>query len=253
MKNLYLGLKFAFSYFSILPVWFKKEDDLSDKDVLKYSLLFLPLVGLVIALLISFLFTFASFKLYGATTFIVLFFSVLYMVFYGFLHTEAISDVVDAIYAKHSGKDAYEVIKEPTIGAMGMLYSVSFLILKLAAISYIFYYELIYEFILVVFFSRLMIVYIVKLNEFKSSFVNMLKERLSFKAIILFSSFYLIPLFYLLGIHYIPLLVLSALFALIITLFLKKKLGFLNGDALGFNIEFIELFCFISVIFFNLS
>ncbi len=34
-------------------------------------------------------------------------------------------DVVDAIYAKLGGKDSYKVIKEPTVGAMGVLYAFS--------------------------------------------------------------------------------------------------------------------------------
>jgi adenosylcobinamide-GDP ribazoletransferase len=49
-KNLYLGLKFSFSYFSIFPILFKKSDDLSQKSVLVSMLFFLPLVGLTLGL-----------------------------------------------------------------------------------------------------------------------------------------------------------------------------------------------------------
>lgn len=40
INDIKLGLKFSFSYFSILPVNFKKDDDLSKKDILN-NMLFL--------------------------------------------------------------------------------------------------------------------------------------------------------------------------------------------------------------------
>ncbi len=51
MKAWYLGLKFAFSYFSILPISFKNDVDLSTKEVLGSMLFFFPFVGLVLGLL----------------------------------------------------------------------------------------------------------------------------------------------------------------------------------------------------------
>ncbi len=69
------------------------------------------------------------------------------MMMYGFIHTEAIIDVVDAIYARHSGKDAYDVIKESTVGAMGVLYAVGFMLLKIAGIIYLLIHSMFSEFI----------------------------------------------------------------------------------------------------------
>jgi adenosylcobinamide-GDP ribazoletransferase len=246
MKYIYLGFKFAFSFFSILPVSFKQSDDLSNEKVLKYTLYFFPLVGLVLSGLVVGLYNLLESNYFNAFLC-----SVTYMFLYGFLHTEAISDVVDAIYAAHSGKDPYEVIKEPQIGAMGMLYSVTFLLLKLVALTYLLKNELFLEFIVLAVFSRLMVLYIIKLNEFRSSFVSMLKNSLKDTRLIFISLVYMSICFYILGLNSFFLIVLSTLISYLIISFLEKKLGFLNGDVLGFNIETIEIISMILIIQIN--
>ena len=125
MRDLYLGLKLAFSYFTILPVQFNQDDDLSAKEVLGAMLLFFPLVGSVLGAVTVGIFTLLEpLSWFGAVIS-----AVIYMMLYGFLHTEAVMDVADAIYASHSGKDAYKIIKEPIVGAMGVLWSVGFMLL----------------------------------------------------------------------------------------------------------------------------
>ncbi len=118
MRDFLLALKFSFSHYSIFPISFKKSDDLSKKEILALMITFFPLVGLIIGLVIVGLYYlfFSKFGLYGA-----IFCAIFYMVMYGFLHTEAIIDVVDAIYAKLGGKDSYKVIKEPTVGLWGLV------------------------------------------------------------------------------------------------------------------------------------
>ncbi len=145
-----LGLKFVFSYFTILPISFKEKDDLSAKNVLNSMLYFLPFMGFVLGVIVIFLYGFLeNLEWFGA-----LICAVVYMILYGFIHTEAILDVVDAIYAKHGGKDAYDVIKEPSVGAMGVLYALAFVILKLGAIVFLLLNNLFLEFISVLIISR---------------------------------------------------------------------------------------------------
>jgi len=172
INNIYLGFKFAFSYFSILPIKFKTTDNLSQDNVLKYMLIFFPLVGIVISGITILIYTTLTPSWYTA-----ILCSILYMFLYGFIHTEAIADVTDALYATHSGKDPYKVIKDPTIGAMGLLYTVSFLILKIASLTFLFLNNLFLELIVITILSRLSILFIIHLNKFKSSFVNSLKSN----------------------------------------------------------------------------
>ena len=60
INQYFLGLKFAFSYFTILPINFKKEDDLIQKNVLNSMLYFLPFVGFILGVFTIFLYGFLN-------------------------------------------------------------------------------------------------------------------------------------------------------------------------------------------------
>jgi len=242
IKNFYLGLKFSFSYFSILPINFKESNDLSKKDVLAAMLMFLPFVGLVLGLVTVLLFSFlAHLEWYGATIT-----AVVYMMLYGFIHTEAVIDVADAIYASHSGKDAYAIIKEPTVGAMGVLYTIGFLLLKVSGIVYLFTHNFLMEFIAVLIISRLSLLLLFKVHTFNSSFSTQLKESFTFKY---FFTTYLIFIFIgsILMSNFILLLALGLILALLISFYIKSKIGFVNGDVLGTTLETVEILLFLAV------
>ena len=242
LKNIYLGAKFSFSYFSILPIFFKESDDLSQKEVLASMLFFLPLVGLVLATGAVVLFLFLS----SISWFEALISATFYMMLYGFLHTEAIMDVADAIYAKHSGKDAYKIIKEPTVGAMGVLYGTSLMAIKIAGISYLLMQNQLMEFIAIVIISRLSLLLLFRVHKFRSSFVTTLKESLTPPYLI--GSFTLFSTIgYLLVSNFMLLLLMGLLFALLISFVIKSKIGFVNGDVLGATLEGVEILLLIGV------
>lgn len=245
-SNFILGFKFALSYFTIIPVKINENDDLTNNQVLSSTLFSLPLIGLIIG--------FITIYLYGALEHLSWFGAIIcvvfYMMLYGFIHTEAIIDVVDAIYAKHSGKDAYKVIKEPSVGAMGVLYAFAMVLLKIAGIVYLLMHNHIYEFLSIVVISRLMILFMIKNSDFKSSFVNVLKDALTSK--VLFLSFLI---FTSLNIYFINgMAVAFTIFAFLTTIFIskfiEKNVGFLNGDALGTTLETNEIFLIIFFLLF---
>ncbi len=223
---------------------FKDEDDLSNKKVLAYMLSFLPLVGLVLGVLSISLFTLLENLSYLAAILSACF----YMLLYGFIHTEAIIDVVDASYAKHGDKDAYAVIKEPTIGAMGLLYSCVFTICKISTIVYMFINDFILYFLAVLIISRLLLVFLVYFKDFKSSFVNLLKEGLSLKILLISSLFCMVFGSFLIGFDFIYLFLSSLVFGFLFINFVKNSLGFINGDVLGCTLECCELFLFLLVL-----
>jgi len=243
MREIYLGLKFAFSYFTNLPINFKEDDDLSQKSVMNYLLFFLPFVGLVLGLIVVVLYSFLdSLSWFGA-----IICAISYMFLYGFIHTEAIIDVADAIYAKHSGKDAYTVIKDPTIGAMGLLYAVGFVLLKISAIVYLFLNHFLLEFVFVLIASRVMLLFLIKTHTFKSSFVSLLKESLNERSFYLVIALSLLIGGILIGLKSFMLLFFAFFFGYIIFKILNKSLGFLNGDALGTTLESVEIILFIII------
>ncbi len=242
MYNLYLGLKFSFSYFSIIPISFKSSDKLSQRDILGSMLLFLPLVGLVLGgITVTIYLLLSSLGWYGA-----IFSAVVYMILYGFLHTEAIIDVADALYASHSHKDPYLIIKEPTIGAMGVLYAIGAIVLKLSGIIFLFTHSLLVEFIAILVISRLSLLMLFRVYEFRSSFATQLKESLS--------PTYLWGAYILFGIigslltpYFLPLLLLGLVVGVANIYLLRARLGFVNGDLLGATLEIVEIVLFLVV------
>ncbi|HEX5623667.1 MAG TPA: adenosylcobinamide-GDP ribazoletransferase [Sulfuricurvum sp.] len=237
MRAIYLGIKFALSYFTVLPVRFNEADDLSRPSVLTTMLLTLPFVGILLsALSIA---VFVALEPLGWLAAITA--SVIYMALYGFIHTEAVIDVADAVYAAHSGKDPYSVIKEPSVGAMGVLYGTGFMILKIAALATLLMHHLFLPFIAIAVISRIALLVLIRTYTFRSSFVSQLKERLNLSPLLLLIILYGITGWMVLSWMAIALFALGILSALLMTALAKKSLGFANGDVLGMSLEGVEL------------
>jgi adenosylcobinamide-GDP ribazoletransferase len=207
-------------------------------------LFFFPFVGLLLGTVsvCIYIFVFQSLDMIGAVIS-----AVLYMVFYGFIHTEAIADIADALYAKHSGKDPYTVIKEPTIGAMGLLYTMAFFIVKISIIAFLLIHSMFFELLTVAMFSRFFIVILIKLYDFKSTFVNLLKGSLSNTTIIFGALSVCIIGFLLTPALFLPLFIAGILSSLLIAKLIGNKLGFLNGDVLGTSLELTEVLLLIGI------
>lgn len=244
MKRIYLGIKFALSYFTILPIHFGRDDDLSHPNVLAAMLYTLPLVGVILAgLSIGLFCSLESLHWLGAIVA-----AAAYMALYGFIHTEAVIDVADAVYAAHSGKDPYQVIKEPTVGAMGVLYGVSFLLLKIVALSFLLMHHLFLPFIAIAMTSRIALLILIKHHDFRSSFVSQLRNSLHLRPLMLLIGVYGAVGFYILSWPFLSLFFIGIGTSILLCAFAKKSLGFINGDVLGMALEGVELILILAVL-----
>ena len=218
MKNMIDGLKYGISYFSILPIKVGKFE--ANKEFYKGVIYSLPIVGLLLSLILITLFLILPFPLlYKA-----IFCSILYLFLYGFIHLEAVADTIDGYFASLSNKDVYNVMKEPQIGAIGAIGTFCFILLKLLALSYLLYYQHYIFIVLALVLSRSSLFFALDLEYHESShFINSLKS--SFQT----------PL--LMKLLFLPFNILTKFILKII----KKHIGFLNGDTLGFNIELQEI------------
>jgi len=244
VNKVYLGVKFALSYFTLLPIRFRTDDDLSHPRVLKAMLLTLPFVGALLASLsIGIFMALESLGWLGA-----LIAAVAYMVLYGFIHTEAVIDVADALYAAHSGKDPYDIIKDPTVGAMGVLYGVSFTLLKIAALSTLLMHHLFLPFVVIAVISRLGLLILIRTYDFRSSFVSQLHTNLRLFPLVLVIGLFGALGFYLLSWNIFLLFGVGGLTAFLLSSFAKKGLGFINGDVLGMSLEGSELMLILTVL-----
>lgn len=237
MKTILNAFFFALSYFSIIPVFVKNME--INKQTYKYTLVLLPLIGAILAsLVIGLNFVLGEFFHPLYASFVC---AVVYLALYGFIHTEAIIDVVDAWFASYSGKDAYKIMKESTIGAIGALYGFSFVLLKVGIITYVLYEKQYILFLIVCVFSRLNLIYLLGYFKFsKDSFLSLAFEHggvLGLKIIALIYVFVAL----ILGQNVLILFILSLLSFYFILKVLNNKFGFVNGDCLGFTLEHTEL------------
>ena len=237
MKQILNAFYFALSYFSIIPVFVKNME--IKEETYKYTLFFLPLVGAILGLIVIALNLFLN-EFFNPlySSFVV---AVIYLFLYGFLHTEAICDVVDAWFASYSGKDVYKIMKESTIGAIGALYAFCFVLLKVGIITYVLYEKQYALFLIVCIFSRLNLIYLLEYYKFsKDSFLSLAFANGSVFTLKILSLIYLLFAF-IVGSNVLLLFILSLLSFYFILKVLDKKFGFVNGDCLGFTLEHTEL------------
>ena len=150
--------------------------------------------------------------------------SIIYLFLYGFLHLEAVCDTIDGYFASLSNKDVYEVMHEPQVGSIGAIGGFCFVLLKVLALSYLLYYECFIVIILAITMSRISLFFALDLTYHeKSHFVKSIQESLSTPILI--------------KLLFLP----CNLLTKFILNTLKSKLGFINGDTLGFNIELQEI------------
>lgn len=237
MKEILNAFYFALSYFSIIPVFVKNME--IKNDTYKYTLAFLPLVGAIIASIVIVL------NLVLGEVFNPLYASfvsaVVYLFLYGFLHLEAVCDVVDAWFASYSGKDPYQIMKDPTVGAIGALYTFCFVLLKVAIITYVLYEKEYLLFLIVCVFSRLNLIYLLEYFKFnKDSFLSLAFQSAGVFRLKIFAFIYVI-LAFIFASNVLLLFILSLVSFYFILKILNKKFGFVNGDCLGFTLEHTEL------------
>ena len=225
------------AYFTLLPVRFKTSDVLSHPKVMGAMLFWLPLAGLVSAggsVLVYLLLG----KLGWLAAVIA---ALVYPMLYGFLHTEAVADVADALYAAHSGKDAYSVIKDPTVGAMGVLWTVAVVLLKTVLIVSLLMHGMWALFVAAAVSSRMGLEMLFFTQTFHSSFIRTLQRGFNGK---LFGSS--IILFLLVGLavageNFFLIVALAMGISYLVATRIGKALGFLNGDVLGTTLEATEI------------
>ena len=212
------GIRYGLSYFTIFPTYLEKFE--ANKQFYKGVLFSLPIAGLTMGIFIVLLHEVLPFPLLYSSILL----SIIYLFLNGFIHLEAVADTIDGYFASLSQKDVYEVMKEPQIGAIGAIGTFCFVLFKILAISYLLYYEQYLLLVLVFMLSRASVFFSLDFTfHTQSHFINSLQN-----------SIYIYSLF---KIVFFPILLLTK----VILSRLKKQLGFLNGDTIGFNIEVIEI------------
>ncbi len=238
--NIIKGFLSSFSFFSILPL--RAKDVKPNKEFYNVMLFTMPFVGLVLGLI-----TLLAFSLLSnifADSYAAFISAAIYIALYGFLHLEAVSDVIDAWFASLSGKDANVVMKEPQVGAIGAIGTTVIVILKLAAITMLLINGNTAMFLAATVLSRFAGIVGLGVFDYKKGGEYTINLSLSagFGLVFFAAIFYLSLIAFPLGIeHVCTLTIFSVLLTLFVLYKLDSKFGFVNGDCVGFAIVITEI------------
>jgi len=234
IKKLFLGFSLAFSMLSIIP-FFKVHHFY--KGINGFAVMFYPLVGLILGSILA-LFFYLFEGLLPETYLYVLTFA-LWVLLTGALHLDGVADVLDALFVSRNRREA--VLKDPHIGAMGFIFTLLFMIIKLTALMQV---DLIYLLPMLLMLSRFNAVIAIYFFDYirKDGMGSLAKEELKgwqvFIALVMISSIGFIDNSYL----FLWMLV-ALLLSLLLTYGLAKKyFGGFSGDLYGLLIEMSELF-----------
>lgn len=133
MRNFIDALILVFSFFTRIPVPSKKAED----RVLSMSVLFLPLVGIVIGTAES-LMMFLGDKVGLPGLVLALFYLAIPILITGGIHIDGFIDTADAMSSYGSIEKKHKILKDPRVGAFGIIRLVLYFLVALAVLVMLF-------------------------------------------------------------------------------------------------------------------
>jgi cobalamin 5'-phosphate synthase/cobalamin synthase len=235
MKNIFKGFALSVSMLTTLP--FFKVHDFS-KGINGYAVMFYPLVGFIVGLIIIGIYLLLKDSLPMMHLGIILF--VVLVLLTGALHLDGFADTIDGLFVNK--EKSFDVMKDPNVGAMGMIFSTVFLIFKASSIVALLSMDENFLYILpiVLMLSRFNAVIAIYFFPYisKGGIGTLAKEEFKLHHIIV-SSLYVILFSYLF--FKLSFVVMSLLVLFSISVFFMKRYGGFSGDIYGFTIEVSEL------------
>ncbi|MDF1878640.1 adenosylcobinamide-GDP ribazoletransferase [Sulfurimonas sp. SAG-AH-194-C20] len=230
MKNILKGFALSISMLTTLPFFRVHE---FYKGINGYSVMFYPLVGLLLGFILYFISLGLSLYMPSFHIGIILF--SLWALFTGGLHLDGYCDTVDGLFVDKSR--SLEVMKDPHNGGMGMIFGGVFFILKASSLAA---FELLYLLPIILMLPRLAVVFMIYAYPYvsKSGMSTLAKEELQGWQVLVALVYTLVVVVYFKAWF---LLLVTLLLTLVIKSFFIKRYGGFTGDIYGFSIEIIEL------------
>ena len=227
--NYLKGFALAFNMLSIIP--FFKVHHFFD-GINGYSAMFYPLVGFILG---SFLYGFHLLisPFFPSLHEGVLVFT-LWVIITGAIHLDGLSDTIDGLFV--SKEKALGVMKDSHVGGMGMLFSATFLLLKLSSLLHLQNYALL-PFILML--SRFNAISAIYFFPYVSSGVGSLLKKEFTWNYFLIAFVFTTSLVFSYSSFFLLFLALSVV--VLVGVFFTRRLGGLSGDIYGFLIELSEV------------
>ena len=228
MKNIFKGFALAVSMLTSLP-FFKVHD--FNKGINGYAVMSYPLVGFLLGSILWGVYSLLHLHIADTHLGIIIF--ALWVILTGALHLDGLSDTIDGLFV--AKEKAIEVMKDPHSGGMGMIFSVTFLILKASSLAVFDAFYLLPILLMLSRFNAVIAIYLFPYIS-KNGMGALAKEELKGWQVFVALAYVAV-----LSFSAISLLALSLLTLFVIKLFFIKRYGGFNGDIYGFTIEISEL------------
>lgn len=230
VSNALKGFSLAVNLLTILP-FFKVHDFF--RGINGYAVMNYPVVGFLLGVLLYLGFNGLAAVFPGEHAAVMIL--VLWVVLTGALHLDGFSDTVDGLFVPR--ERAEEVMKDPHVGGMGMIFTVTFLLFKASSLWFA---NAVYLLPVIVMLGRynavLAIYYFPYLR--KEGMSSLAKEEFATRQLWA-SSLFVLGVVIISGAWLLPLFSLAIL--LLVKLFFIRRLGGFSGDIYGFLIEMTEL------------
>jgi cobalamin 5'-phosphate synthase/cobalamin synthase len=230
MKKIFDGFALAVSMLSILP-FFKVHHFY--KGINGYSVMFYPLVGLMLGMILYLSYTFLGTVMPEEHTRVLVF--SLWVIVTGALHLDGLSDTIDGLFVPK--EKALQVMKDSHVGGMGMVFTSVFLLVKLSSLLAISHLFLIIPIMMLSRFGAVFIIYNYPYVH-KNGMGALAKEELTLTHYILTVLYVSVITFYL---HVGLLFFVTLCGAYCLSRCFLQRYGGLSGDMYGFSIEILEL------------
>jgi len=228
MNNFFKGFALAVSMLTSIP-FFKVHD--FNKGINGYAVLFYPLVGFLLGLILWGTYSLLEGRLPDLHLGIIIF--TLWVILTGALHLDGFSDTIDGLFV--SKERAIKVMKDPNTGGMGMIFTVTFLILKASSLAVFDAFYLLPVVLLLSRFNAVLSIYFfpyISQNGMGALAKKELKASQVLMALVYVS---------ILSISTLGLFALSLFILFVVKSFFIRRYGGFSGDIYGFTIEITEL------------
>ena len=232
-SKLFYGFSLSFSMLTVIP-FFKVHHFY--KGINGYAVMFYPLVGFILGGVLAG-FYYALHPYINESYLYVLTFA-LWVGLTGALHLDGVADVFDALFVSKQRRE--EVLKDPHIGAMGMIFTFVFMLVKLAALMQV---GLIYLLPLVLMFSRFNVVMAIYFFPYKrkKGMASLAKSEFRMGHFLL-SVLMVICIGVGESVYFSTWMIAFLFLPLVLVYILAKRIfGGFSGDLYGLLIEFTEL------------
>ncbi len=236
MKQLLLALQFL----TIIP-WGTKN---SEKRELSESLVYFPVIGLFIAIIL--IISLSFFRILGFPELAIsCFLIILLTITTGGIHLDGLADTTDGLYSRKEKNETLKIMHDPHIGTIGVLAIVCVLFLKISLFYSLADPHKIPGLFLMCLLSRWSMVLLIYLFPYARTEgkARVFTEGINLKIFLMASLITGLNAFLIWNIKGLILWIISAGCAFIIGKLIARRLGGITGDVLGATNEIIEIIC----------